>query len=317
MTEQPYGSSSEENKPHADDPGESRPAHQEHDADATRVVNRAVAEPAHEAGSTPKQQGAQQPAAGEQPYGQQSAYGAQPPAGEQHPYGQAQEYGQQPQYGQAPGYGQQPYGQQPYGQQPYGQAPAYGQQAYGQQPQYGQHAGYGQPYGAAPSPENYSPWGARALGALIDYVAPVVVFYIVYFVLVFGIGGTAGTLLGVVALAAFVGFTLWNSVFKQGQSGQSLGKELAKTKLIDEQTGQPLGAGMTFVRHLAHFLDSAACYIGWLFPLWDEKRQTFADKIMHSVVVPVDGAGQQGYGQPQQGYGQQGQGQQGQGPQSW
>ncbi len=36
---------------------------------------------------------------------------------------------------------------------------------------------------------------------------------------------------------------------------------------------------------LAHFLDSLACYVGWLWPLWDPKRQTFADKIMSTVVV--------------------------------
>ena len=30
----------------------------------------------------------------------------------------------------------------------------------------------------------------------------------------------------------------------------------------------------------------SACYFGWLFPLWDAKRQTFADKIIGTVVVP-------------------------------
>ena len=34
-------------------------------------------------------------------------------------------------------------------------------------------------------------------------------------------------------------------------------------------------------------LDSLVCYLGFLFPLWDAKRQTFADKIIHTVVVPV------------------------------
>jgi len=34
--------------------------------------------------------------------------------------------------------------------------------------------------------------------------------------------------------------------------------------------------------------DSAPCYLGWLFPIWDRpKRQTFADKIMHTIVVPA------------------------------
>ena len=39
------------------------------------------------------------------------------------------------------------------------------------------------------------------------------------------------------------------------------------------------------MRCLAHFVDSIACYVGWLWPLWDAKKQTFADKIMGTVVV--------------------------------
>ena len=42
---------------------------------------------------------------------------------------------------------------------------------------------------------------------------------------------------------------------------------------------------MAFVRNLCHIIDGAICYIGFLFPLWDAKRQTFADKILATVVV--------------------------------
>ena len=46
-------------------------------------------------------------------------------------------------------------------------------------------------------------------------------------------------------------------------------------------------AGRSFARDICHILDSLACYIGWLFPIWDAKRQTFADKIVKTVVIPV------------------------------
>ena len=55
-------------------------------------------------------------------------------------------------------------------------------------------------------------------------------------------------------------------------------------KLVEERTGQPIGAGMCFVRDLAHILDGFF-YLGYLWPLWDNKRQTFADKILTTVVV--------------------------------
>jgi uncharacterized RDD family membrane protein YckC len=46
-----------------------------------------------------------------------------------------------------------------------------------------------------------------------------------------------------------------------------------------------MGVGLCFVRQLAHYIDSLACYLGWLWPLWDPQRQTLADKIMGTVVV--------------------------------
>jgi uncharacterized RDD family membrane protein YckC len=48
--------------------------------------------------------------------------------------------------------------------------------------------------------------------------------------------------------------------------------------------GRSIGGGLSFVRQLAHILDGI-CYIGYLWPLWDARKQTFADKIMGTVVV--------------------------------
>ena len=89
-------------------------------------------------------------------------------------------------------------------------------------------------------------------------------------------------------IVVLIAVQIWNSTFRQGSTGQSWGKQVAKTRLIDEWTGRPLGAGRAFLRLLAHLFDSAPCYLGWLFLIWDRpKRQTFADKIMHTIVVPA------------------------------
>ena len=172
--------------------------------------------------------------------------------------------------GQEPGYGQQPppgYGQQPppgYGQQP----PA----GYGQQP------GYGQPtaaYGSAGA-DAYAPWSKRALGALIDYIAPGLVASLL------GRGSALGTVLSLLALA----WALYNC-YLGGTTGQSYGKKVAGIRLLSEATGQPIGGGLGIGRYFVHILDSLACFVGWLWPLWDSKRQTFADKILKTVVVPA------------------------------
>jgi hypothetical protein len=56
-------------------------------------------------------------------------------------------------------------------------------------------------------------------------------------------------------------------------------------RLVGGSTGEPVGAVMSFVRQLAHYVNSLACYLGWFWPLWDARRQTLSDKIMGTVVV--------------------------------
>ena len=77
----------------------------------------------------------------------------------------------------------------------------------------------------------------------------------------------------------------YNRWFQAGKTGQSWGKKVLGIRLVGEQTGQPIDAGMAFVRDLTHFIDGIICYIGFLFPLWDAKKQTLADKIIKTLVV--------------------------------
>jgi hypothetical protein len=47
---------------------------------------------------------------------------------------------------------------------------------------------------------------------------------------------------------------------------------------------------MSLVRQIAHYVDQIVCCVGYLWPLWDKKRQTLADKIVGTVCLPL-GAG--------------------------
>ncbi|MBO1753846.1 RDD family protein [Allobranchiibius sp. CTAmp26] len=217
------------------------------------------------------------------PYGQ-------PPEGEGQPSGYPQ-YGGYPDQG---GYGQPPaqggdYGKQgDYGQQGgYGQPPAQGG-AYGQAPAQGGGYGSAPQYSGAPAPTqgNLSSWGKRAGGYLIDALVPSLVVYIVV-IIAAAINSKLGALVAVVLYLGLLAFLIWNRWIQGGRTGQTIGRRRLGTKLISEETGQPIGALMAFVRDIAHFVDSLICYIGWLFPLWDSKRQTLADKIIKTVVIDV------------------------------
>ena len=178
-----------------------------------------------------------------------------------------------------------------------------------QSPAYGAPGGYaGQPAYRVGSPWGpLAGWGTRVLSMIIDSLLSLVgmIPYIVGFVLIItGSPDTssyetpsgpsadetntgmivAGVVLVVVGIVVMLGIQIWNRAFKQGRTGQSVGKKVMGIKLVDERTGQPIGAGMAFVRDLAHTLDGFF-YLGYLWPLWDDKRQTFADKILSTVVV--------------------------------
>lgn len=252
-------------------------------------------------------------------YGGQPAYGApQPGYGAPQPAYDAQQpaYGApQPGYGAPqPGYGapqpgydaQQPYGAQPgYGapqpgydaQQPYGAQPAYGA------PQYGY-----SPYGGVPQLGEYAHWGLRVGARLLDGLIFMLPGYLL--VAIAGAafteevscpkpssysssydysctgGGTSGVGIAIMLIGylAILGGTLFN-IYKEGTTGQTVGKRIVGIRTIKEATGQPLGFGMAFVRQLAHILDGLPCYIGYFAPLWDDKKRTFSDMVIGSVVV--------------------------------
>ena len=46
-----------------------------------------------------------------------------------------------------------------------------------------------------------------------------------------------------------------------------------------------IGAGLSIGRAILHVVDQLPCYLGYLWPLWDAKKQTFTDKIVQTVVI--------------------------------
>lgn len=180
--------------------------------------------------------------------------------------------------------------------------------------------GYAPPppgYGAAGgSPADaYTPWGTRALAWLIDWVPAILISNIGTIILLtprdcvnlteeygdivgdyYGDTEVCGaSTLGQLSIVIFpllaLAFLIWNLGYKQGTTGQSIGKGMMKFKVVGEQTGQPIGFGMSAARVLLYLVAWALCGIVWIiaviFPLFDEKRQTLVDKLIKTVALPV------------------------------
>lgn len=190
-----------------------------------------------------------------------------------------------PQDPNQPGYGQQP------PQDPYGQPPPYGTPA---QP------GYGQPVpaqgGYVADPPGYymgrtlANWPQRVGAYLIDYLIAAIPAFLALILF----GGTdpgqtpnAGAVL-VSSLLYLLSLGIWiyNRAIMMGRTGQSWGKQVLNLRLVRMADGQPMGGGMCFLRDLLHILDALVCYLGFLWPIWDARRQClFSDKIMNTVVL--------------------------------
>ncbi|SFC13496.1 Uncharacterized membrane protein YckC, RDD family [Nocardioides terrae] len=198
------------------------------------------------------------------------------------------------------GYPAQPFGQ-PYGEpgQPYGQPYGHPGQPYGHPA-----AQYGAP--AVP----YASWGARLGAYLLDALVGSVVIFVPVIIgaVVLGAGSTTSTdefgqtttdvggaaaAIGIAlfGLAAILGaaFQIWNLVFRQGRTTQSLGKSWLGIAVVKEATGQPIGAGAAFGRWLMHsYVDTLFCLcvpLGFFWPLWDPRKRTWGDMAAGSIVI--------------------------------
>ena len=63
----------------------------------------------------------------------------------------------------------------------------------------------------------------------------------------------------------------------------TLGRALVGIRIV-RRDGRPPGFGRLLLRDLAHLLDTAALFVGWLWPLWDRRRRTFADLVLRTEV---------------------------------
>lgn len=142
------------------------------------------------------------------------------------------------------------------------------------------------PYGAQPPVPGppYAEWPQRALAYLID-IAPVFGAVIVTVILQSIMPTFIDVLLSLVEIVAILGWIVYNYGMQQGTTGYTLGKGIVGIKLVSEPTGQPVGTGMAVARYFVHIVDAIPCYIGFLWPLWDSKKQTFADKILTQIVI--------------------------------
>ncbi len=81
-----------------------------------------------------------------------------------------------------------------------------------------------------------------------------------------------------VALLTMVNRVVFPTIF-----GWSVGRALVGIDVVGPG-GSPAGVGRLMAREVAHLLDTLSIFVGWLWPLWDPRRRTFADMLLHTEV---------------------------------
>ena len=134
----------------------------------------------------------------------------------------------------------------------------------------------------------YASWGQRAAAFALD-VLPGAAVVATMAVLVFATpyGGLLWWVLTLTAAAAALA-TLVNRCLLPPSVGWSIGRAVVGIRVVKADDRSP-GALTMVLRELAHLLDTAAAFVGWLWPLWDGRHRTFADLLLRTEVRVVSG----------------------------
>lgn len=136
-------------------------------------------------------------------------------------------------------------------------------------------------------------FGTRAAALFIDLG---IFIGLLLVVVVLGIvSGRASQVIGLlVAGLGYIGllvFSIWNTIWKQGTEGWTIGKQKMGIKVLRQDNGLVIGWPMALARSVvAALISNVTCGIGgiadYLWPLWDKpKKQRLTDKILSLVVV--------------------------------
>jgi uncharacterized RDD family membrane protein YckC len=129
---------------------------------------------------------------------------------------------------------------------------------------------------------SYAHWSVRLVSLLIDVLACAAPNIIA------GAVDTHNGTLQAVMLVPSVLLLAYDRWYRAGRTGQSWGRHLMGIDLVGAADGRPVGMRRAFLRDLAHLVDTLSCFLGWLWPLWDHRKQTFADKLTGTVVLGGD-----------------------------
>jgi uncharacterized RDD family membrane protein YckC len=157
--------------------------------------------------------------------------------------------------------------------------------------------GGGYPAQAYPAQAKYGGFWIRLVAYIIDAIIVAIPVVILAFIIGAAIGvgsvatnagqsstnAAANGASGVIDLIAFLISAGYFIFF--WSTGQTLAMRLFGLRVVDANTGQPIGIGRAVVRYLGFIVSGLVCYIGFIWAAFDSRKQGWHDKIGGTVVL--------------------------------
>jgi Mce-associated membrane protein len=134
-----------------------------------------------------------------------------------------------------------------------------------------------------PAPNELAGWLIRAAAFAVDVLPGVAVVATTALV---WLAAPPQSLWWWVSISVLVGaalVTMVNRAVLPAILGWSLGRALLGLEVV-RPGGAAVGVGRLMSRELAHLLDTLSVCVGWLWPLWDSRKRTFADLLLGTEV---------------------------------
>ena len=137
-----------------------------------------------------------------------------------------------------------------------------------------------------PAPNELAGWPIRAAAFTVDVLPGVAVVATSALVWLASPQQSLWWWLSISVLVGAALVTMVNRAILPAILGWSLGRALLGLAVV-RPDGAAVGVGRLMSRELAHLLDSLSVGVGWLWPLWDSRKRTFADLLLRTEVHGV------------------------------
>ena len=134
-----------------------------------------------------------------------------------------------------------------------------------------------------PAPNELAGWLIRAAAFAVDVLPGVAVVATTALVWLAAPSQSLWWWLSVSVLVGAALVTMVNRAVLPAILGWSLGRALLGLEVV-RPGGAAVGVGRLMSRELAHLLDTLSVCVGWLWPLWDSRKSTFADLLLRTEV---------------------------------